>query len=417
MADPLFRREVVRERERASLGRIVLVRPLSFTFLTAVAIAACLVALAFLALAHYAKKATVHGTLVPASGALRIAAPQAGMLQGRRLREGERVEAGDALFRLTDTRATTDGRSLGGALEALSTARAADLDRQRIAADEGARAERRRLERQMTQLESDLEEQQRDLGRLDERGRIVAARARRIAALAAEGFVSAAQRQQSEEEVLEHASRAGAARRARLAIERDIVAARSAIDEASARHRAQLAAIDGQAAALEQARLERAVQSDARIEAPAGGIVAAVLAEPGQPVAAGAPLLTLLPEGSPLEAHLYAPSRAIGFVRTGQEVRLRYPAFAFQKFGSHRGRVVSVSRSAHPPGELGFAPPDGSREPLYRIKVALEAQAVTAYGRPEPLQAGMQVEADVLLDRRRLVEWLFDPLASLAGRQ
>jgi len=142
-----------------------------------------------------------------------------------------------------------------------------------------------------------------------------------------------------------------------------------------------------------------------------------VLAEPGQHVAGGATILTVLPEGSPLEAHLFAPSRAVGFVRAGQEVRLRYPAFPFQKFGSHRGRVASVSRHAIAPGELGYAPPDGSREPLYRIKVALESQAVTAYGRPEPLQAGMQVEADVLLDRRRLLEWLFDPLVSLAGRQ
>jgi membrane fusion protein len=28
----------------------------------------------------------------------------------------------------------------------------------------------------------------------------------------------------------------------------------------------------------------------------------------------------------------------------------------------------------------------------------------------------MQVEADVLLDRRRLIEWVFEPVFSLAGR-
>ena len=56
------------------------------------------------------------------------------------------------------------------------------------------------------------------------------------------------------------------------------------------------------------------------------------------------------------------------------------------------------------------------REPLYRIKVALASQTVAAYGRAEPLQAGMEVQADVLLDRRRLIEWVFEPLLSLAGR-
>ena len=144
--------------------------------------------------------------------------------------------------------------------------------------------------------------------------------------------------------------------------------------------------------------------------------MAALLVEPGQLVGSGANLLTLLPEGSPLEAHLFAPSRAIGFIRAGQDVLLRYPAFPYQKFGIHRARVVSVSRSAVSPAELGFTPPDGSREPLYRIKVALATQSVAAYGRAEPLQAGMQVEADVLLDRRHLIEWVFEPLFSLSGR-
>lgn len=413
----MFRAEVHESAERSRLGRIILIRPLSFTFLTVAAAGTCLVALAYLAFAEYAKKATVPGTIVPAAGAIRVAAPQSGTLRGRRLAEGERVEAGEELFRLSDSRATGDGTSLGHSLDAISVGRALDLERQRRATDSGARAEIRSLEGRLAQLEADRDEQRRELERLHARSRLVAEKAARLAALEASGFVSRAQRQQSDEETLDHESRIGAARRARLAIDRDIAATEGALDEARARRRSQLAALDGQVAALEQARLERAVQSDSRVEAPAGGLVAAVLAEPGQPVAGGAPLLTIIPDGSPLEAHLYAPSRAIGFVREGQSVRLRYRAFPFQKFGSHGGRVLAVSRSAQTPGDLGFAPPDGSREPLYRIKVALDSQAVRAYGRAEPLQAGMQVEADVLLDRRRLLEWLFEPLFSIAGRR
>ena len=60
--------------------------------------------------------------------------------------------------------------------------------------------------------------------------------------------------------------------------------------------------------------------------------------------------------------------------------------------------------------------PQFEGEPLYRIKAELASQSVSAYGRAQPLQAGMQVEADILLDRRRLIEWIFEPLLSLAGR-
>jgi membrane fusion protein len=144
--------------------------------------------------------------------------------------------------------------------------------------------------------------------------------------------------------------------------------------------------------------------------------VASVLVERGQSVTQGAVLLTILPAESKLEAHLFAPSRSVGFVRAGQPVLLRYPAFPSQKFGSQRAHVAAISRSALPPGELGYSPADGSRESVYRIRATLDSQQVVAYGKPESLQAGMLVEADILLDRRRLIEWIFDPLLSLAGR-
>jgi membrane fusion protein len=78
--------------------------------------------------------------------------------------------------------------------------------------------------------------------------------------------------------------------------------------------------------------------------------------------------------------------------------------------------VQSISANAVSAAELGVVPLDGGREPLYRIRATLDAQSIDAYGRREPLQAGMQVEADVMLDRRRLIEWVFEPLLSLAGR-
>ncbi|VWD58499.1 bacteriocin secretion protein [Burkholderia contaminans] len=56
---------------------------------------------------------------------------------------------------------------------------------------------------------------------------------------------------------------------------------------------------------------------------------------------------------------------------------------------------------------------DGS---YYRITVALNAQQVTAYGKPQPLQAGMALKADVLQERRRLYEWVLEPLYSLTGK-
>ena len=51
-----------------------------------------------------------------------------------------------------------------------------------------------------------------------------------------------------------------------------------------------------------------------------------------------------------------------------------------------------------------------------RAGVTLDQQSVAAYGQAQALVPGMQLEADVLLDRRRLIEWLFEPVLGIAGR-
>jgi membrane fusion protein len=75
-----------------------------------------------------------------------------------------------------------------------------------------------------------------------------------------------------------------------------------------------------------------------------------------------------------------------------------------------------VAKAALSAQELSAIGITGSGDSLYRVIVKLDAQHVLAYGQPQSLQAGMQLEADVLLDRRRLTEWVFEPIFSLSRR-
>jgi membrane fusion protein len=68
-------------------------------------------------------------------------------------------------------------------------------------------------------------------------------------------------------------------------------------------------------------------------------------------------------------------------------------------------------------GELGTLIGNAQQgEPFYRITVTLARQTVTAYGKVELLKPGMLLEADVLGEKRRLIEWVFEPLYSLKGK-
>jgi membrane fusion protein len=130
----------------------------------------------------------------------------------------------------------------------------------------------------------------------------------------------------------------------------------------------------------------------------------------------GLALVSLLPAGAGMQAQLYAPSSALGFIAVGQLVQLRLQAYPYQQFGALAGKVSQVALAPVPPAELASVvplaqrPPESAAEPLYRVTVTLPQQTLWAAGAERPLLAGMQLEADVLLERRRLIEWLFEPL-------
>ena len=412
----LFRSESEEARASAWLGRILLVRPLSFALLTAAALVVALALAAFFIAGEYTRKARLAGVLAPRGGVVKVIAHQAGTVHDLRVSEGRTIEESNPLLALVDARARSTLEDLGVSIEERLRERRRALDMQREHALAALRSEQAALQhrstglqRELTQLDAELEIQARRLA-------VSMRSADRWYRLEGSGFVSAAGADRERDAALEHELRYEGAQRTRLALARELAAVRLESDTARSRGSSQLAAIDAQAAALDQERVERGVQHRLAVLSPVRGTVATVLVETGQMVAAGSTLATILPADAALEAHLFAPSRSIGFIRVGQEVLLRYLAYPHQKFGSHSARVTAIARNPLLPAELGFTPIDASREPLYRIKVELASQTIAAYGRAEPLQPGMQLEADIQLDRRRLIEWVFEPLLSLAGR-
>jgi len=416
MPESLFREESEAARANRWLGRVVLIRPVSFSFLTAAALAFTIALAAVFTFGEYTRKARVTGVLAPSQGVARVIAQQSGLVQAVHVREGDRVAKDAVMIVLADGREGRGREEVGAALLARLAERESAIGRQRRAAVDAMRSEQDAYAGKRSALARELEQMDVEIATQSRRNALAGASLERAGRLADIGFVSPAQLERERDAELEQASRLEQLQRARIALGREAASVAFEAQGARSRAAALLASLDLQRASVGQERIERDLQFHAAIVAPAAGAIATVLVEPGQMVTAGTVLATLIPAGSALEAHLYAPSRSIGFVHEGEEVLLRYLAYPHQKFGMHAARIVSVARNPMLPGELGFTPVDGTREPVYRIKAELAQQSIRAYGRYEPLQPGMQVEADVLLDRRRLVEWIFEPLLGLAGR-
>lgn len=411
----LFRPEVLEARQHDALGATLVRPPVSFTAWCV--IAACLSAamLTFLFLGEYTKRARVGGITVPSAGVLRIASPQAGVVSDRLVEEGDQVRTGQVLFVLSSERMTAGAGAQTAILEHLERRRASlaeEVNRRQRLLDEQLAAGRHRL----AGLQREAVQIGRERATQAAREASAAAQVERYEGLAQRGFVTPLVVGQKRDELLEQTARRQAIERSLLAVEREIAAVAADLRQAPLLSEQRTAEVRRELSGLQQEIVGTEAARQFAVVAPVDGVVTAILAERGQAVGPQ-PLAALLPDGAPLEAHLFAPSRAIGFVQRGQAVRIRYAAYPFQKFGQHDGVVTQVSRTPLAPAELPSqfalpAPPEG----LYRITVRLASPHVVAYGRRHALTAGMQLEADVMQDRRRLIEWALEPLIALRRR-
>lgn len=415
----LFRPESLTNRQRDWLGSIQLIRPVSLALLTGFVVLVAAAVAAFLSLGEYTRKARISGYLVPDRGVIRLVTPQAATVIESHATEGQAVRRGDVLFVLAVGQSTLSGDTQAAVQSSLA-AREASL--------QGAARQRNQLEQtQLAAIDQQVADMRRELGGMAveadlQRQRLVLAQEAlaQYESLRSENFMSAGQVRTKAEEVLAVKAQLQSLERQRSARLREIAALEAQRRELPLRTLTAQGEIDRDLAALAQQTAENEARQRIVVRAPQDGQLAGVLAAPGQNVTPAVALASLLPADAKLQAHLFAPSSAVGFVRPDQTVQLRYQAFPYQKFGHQAGAVAQVSRSPLQAAELAGLPlpsaMSSGSEPLYRITVTLNQQSVVAYGEAQALSPGMQLEADVLLDRRRLIEWLFEPVLGIAGR-
>jgi membrane fusion protein len=416
----LFRPEAIAARRTQWQGTVILARPLSYTLFATFAFVAAAAIIAFLVFGEFTRKATVKGWLVPELGLVQVFAPQAGVISQVRAREGATVKRGDVLMVVS-----AESQTAAGATQAeigrLLDARRVSLVREQRELAELLVQQRSALLSRITALEAESAQASRELESQNDRVQLLENSVERQNDLQRKGFIPLQQAQQQQEQLLEQRGKLRALERNRLELLREIGTAKADLAEMPLKAQSQIKTLEREVSSIDQQRIETEARREVMIQAPQDGVVTAILGEAGSTAAPEVPLLSIVPVGAQLQAHLFSPSRSIGFVQTGQRVLLRYQAYPYQKFGHYIGTVQAVSRAALTPADLprsvaGLTGLAGTNEPVYRIVVKLERQSITAYGKSQPLSAGMLLEADVITDRRRLYEWLLDPLYTLTGR-
>jgi len=416
-----FRAEVSNANRQPWLGQVQLVHPVSLIMLSVGVLVMLLLTAALLFFGEYTRKARISGVLVPDLGVIRLVPPVVGRVLERNVSEGQAVRAGDVMFvlALPDSTLATDAQAQ--VRLSIDERRRSLLDSSRnlglLVGSQSAALDRRLAEMKREQAQAEAETAL-------HRQRMVLAQQSlaRLESLSNENFISPAQVQSKREDFIGLQSQAKALDRQAAALARDramLEGERNALPLASQSRQGE---IDRDLASLSREAAEQNAVRQIVVRAPQDGTVSAVLAEPGQSVSPASALASLVPADARMQAHLFATSGAVGFLRPDQQVRLRFEAFPYQKFGHQNGHVLQVSRTPLAPAELAGLPlagaltADHAAEPMFRITVAMDDADLHAFGREKVLVAGMRLQADVLLERRRLIEWLFAPMLGLSGR-
>ncbi len=413
-SESLFRPEAVKQQGVKLDGDVIIAQPIKTTVLVVALIVTIILAMVFLSQSSFNRKETVSGYLKPDLGVARIAPQRNGTIVTLFVEDGQTVVAGQKLALISSDEYLEQGSNLSSQLLSALEQQKTNLKLRLNEYEISFRQQKATLEGQLANAKSQLsevrsqqavmverfkwnEQKLKDYQHLRERGHISNTEFNNLREL-----VLTLQQQQKDLQINYQAKQGQL-----LQLEAQYLALPNDYEQ-------QKVQISTELAKLSQQHSEMSARSEVLLTAPVAGRVTNLVAELGSMAIAGKSILTIVPENSTLYAVLLVPTRAFGFIQPGQETRMRYEAFPYQRFGLYRGEIVQFSKSVLLPNEVSMPVP--VNEPMYQVHVKLDSQAVNAYGSEVMLQSGMLLSADIVLEQRSLLNWLFEPILSLRGR-
>jgi membrane fusion protein len=411
-AAPLFRPEAVDfQQDLRAWGSVALLQPISSKIASWAIVVSVAVVCAFLFLAEYARKETVRGYLTPTAGTAKIFVQHQGIISATHVKEGQSVEEGEALLTVDTTQITTAGTDLNATmLDGLRSQRAFLLN-QIKAQEERAGSERARLSVLISGTEEEIAQLQTQITAQSERMRLSHHSFEIGGELKSKGYLAEAELNRRFSATLEQQQILSALRQHLAARQNQLADTRYTLHQLPVTISEKIQAIRTELSAVDQRIAELGGRRAYVVKAPIAGRVSTLQASVGQHADPRRLQMEIVPSGMALQAELFVPTRAAGFVMTGQQIRIMYDAFPYQSFGTYAGRITKISRTLVTAADA--TGPFVLSEPAYRVTAAVERSHIETKTTTIPLQPDMLLRADIILERRTLVRWLLDPVIGI----
>ncbi|MFA0084613.1 HlyD family secretion protein [Vibrio sp. 10N.261.51.F12] len=422
-AKHLYRPEYFEAQKSDNQGSILIDVSLNQHFFVGASVFVLLTIVLFVVFAEYTRRDTLNGVVSPTGGIVKVQSNDEGYAENVFVTEGQKVFAGTPLYEIKTERYDEFGQGIKKRIVTTIENQITLLN------------ERRSKEIEKSQHQSEVIDD--DLVRLSEEAGIL-----KVVVDLSEQELSLAQSLVDKQQVLvnkqfislielqrqrlELISLEAKVQTQRLSLQR-LIREAAKLEESKETLQLELDIalqdIDRQLQQITQNKIEYFYQTDTQVVSPIEGVIASIFVKEGHSVNKGQPLLVVIPMGEEPVVELYAPSRSIGFIQAGQNVRLRFDAFPYEKFGVQQGAIASISKSAVSADMLPNSPLIQSQLTrthggvgLYQVRVKLDKPTITVYGEEQLLVPGMTLTADIELDTRKVYEWLLEPLYTIKGR-
>ena len=398
----------------AKLGAARIVNSLSIGALTLVLTAIVAALAAFIVFGQYARKESVEGFLEPDHGVIRVFPQRGGVISDMRVTAGQSVQRDDVLFKVADLQTLADGTDADALLlqqfasDGATLAAARERQARRFTAQRsGLIAQRATVVEQIVQIDQLADVQ-------IEQAALAAQQLDALRRLHDRGMLATIEWLARREQHLQLGEKLRSTRQQRSRLNGEQNALDAQLRQLPIEHAERLADIDTRLSALERSVVQVRARRNFDVRSPVAGRVISLQRKVGETAAPGDAAMTIIPNNSTLVGRLLIPTSAIGFVAPGQTVRIRFDAFPYQHFGVFPAVIREVARGVLFSGD-GYGPLQVTH-PAYPATVALESQTVATSDAAVPLRSGMLFSADIILERRSILEWVFEPLLAMRGR-
>ena len=403
-----FRKEAIPARRTDVVDKVILSRQLgpwvAFYILGSTLVAVLLISFSF----DYKKKARLQGVLVPTQGIARIVAPASGFVIYKRLEEGVLVQRGDKIAEIRTDKSVGDSTSQVAGWTAILDKEGSlknEIERDSLMQKSKMRTATDALsnfEEQYSVLVEQLKSEQRQLLASEQQ-------VAQFTELKRVGYISSAQLNDKLELLSNQRSKMENVRLSMIASRKKVSDAHDDIAALPL-----LAANAQDAFRIRQSELAHAksvFNGDATVTvtAPISGTVTSIAARNNQHLQQYQAIATVVPENPTYQIALFASADKVGLIKVGNPVLIRLDSFPHEKYGMVEGVVTEVAGVTQSATEAAFesARFEQPSPPVYRVLVVPKLADFYSRNPGITLRAGLTLEADAILEQRKLYMWAF----------